>query len=151
MPKFSARLRRRLRAWLGLDSVLFQTSREQATLRAELERHAHNSAAFEPVLEWIRGAEAHLAALQAADDERRKSTLAESQALFDWIKGAERHLEGLQIESEHLRAKSQQQAAQLMRVIARTSLLEARLGDLERADTSIAAAIARSRIAPLRQ
>ena len=73
--------------------------------RAEFDTRV--AAATEPTLAWIRGAEAHLAALQA-DHDRLKALYEGRMAQFD--------------------------------------RLEARLEDLERADTAIAGAITRSRI-----
>ncbi len=120
---------------------------------AEALQPARRAEALQPLLEWVRGAEAHLAALQAAQEHLGASALTRDgraedlQPLLEWVRGAESHLAALQAAHEHLRESERRQAAQLDRVTARAAALEARIADLERIDTEIVLAIARNRAA----
>ena len=71
---------------------------------------------------------------------------ASTEPMLAWIRGAEAHLAALQADHDRLKVLYEERMAQLDRLAARAIWLEARLEDLERADTAIAGAIARSRI-----
>jgi chromosome segregation ATPase len=79
------------------------------------------------------------------DLARRHAESAE--AVVAWIRGAEAHLAGLQAEWERARGLQESHTAQQTRVIARTSLIESRTQDLERAITEIAETVGRSGLA----
>jgi hypothetical protein len=120
-----------------------QLANMSGTLHA-LERAAD----LRPLLDWIRGAEAHLAALQADHDLLRELHLEERltdvRPVLEWVRGAEAHLAALQAGHEHLRALPERHAAQLERVTARAAALEARIADLEQLDTEIVLTLVRS-------
>src|SRR5262245_39818463 len=86
---------------------------------------------LQPVHEWMRRAEQHLAVLQSeyqrlnsdANDPERQLA-----AIREWIRGSERHLAALQAELERLHAVTERQNDQLMRVLARLAVLDSRLG-----------------------
>jgi hypothetical protein len=118
--------------------ILRETISEIAELRA------HQLQSDESTSNWQRGASAHLAALQAEYDRLKGDSDTQPAPAFDWIKGAENHLAGLQTGYDRLQSLLQRQTDQVTRAVARLSLLEARLTDLERADTAIAAAIGRT-------
>jgi chromosome segregation ATPase len=111
------------------------------------------------LLQWMDGAEQHLGGLQEAH-ERLSSTHRPGtepieaiharliEPVLNWIRGAEQHLTALQEDHARLRALHERQVAQLDRITARTALIDARLGDLERADTEIAVAVAKRGIRP---
>jgi hypothetical protein len=150
---------RRLLARLLLGAVpgeLLDAQRQQAEkLRqavAEIaELRKDQLQAHESTSNWLRGASAHLAALQTEYDRIKAGAAPGSTSSdtirvppFDWIKGAENHLAALQTGHDRLQSILHRQTDQVTRVIARLALLDARLTDLERADTAIAAAIGRT-------
>jgi hypothetical protein len=98
----------------------------------------------EEMVAWKRGAEAHLRALQDAND-RLSEVLGQVRQDLEhanaWRAAAETHLAALQSESECARSIANRHEDQLLRH-------EIRIGDLERSDTEIAAAIARARLPP---
>ena len=113
---------------------------------------ARVAASVEPVLAWIRRAEAHLAALQK-DHERLRERHDRLTALFEermsqldrLAAGAEDH-ERLRERHDRLTALFEERMSQLDRLAAGAGWLETRLEDLERADTAIATALAKARI-----
>lgn len=63
--------------------------------------------------------------------------------ILEWIRGAESHLAALQADHDRVRLLHEQQTIQLDRMQSRLTALEARVADLERADTEIAINVAR--------
>ncbi len=63
--------------------------------------------------------------------------------ILEWIRGAESHLAALQADHDRVRLLNEQQAIQLDQMQSRVAGLEARVADLERADTDIAVTVAR--------
>jgi septal ring factor EnvC (AmiA/AmiB activator) len=122
-------------------SAALDTDARLSTLRAD---HAALVAAARKIdeqlastREWIRGAETHLAALQ----QQASGAASELAAVLAWIRGAEEHLAALQGDHDRLGALSDHH-----RLVARLTVLEARLADLERADLAIATAISKARM-----
>jgi len=143
--------RRRLsRFLLGVDvAELADLQRQQGQILRETisevaELRAHQRQSDESTANFQRSASAHLAALQAEYDRMKGDADTQAARALDWIKAAENHLAGLQSGYDRLQSLLQRQTDQGTRAIARLSLLEARLTDLERADTAIAAAIGRT-------
>ena len=83
--------------------------------------------------------EAVRTAVAARLAEFDSTVAAATEPMLGWMRGAEAHLAALQADHDRLKALHEGRMAQLDR-------LAARLEDLERADTAIAGAIARSRI-----
>ena len=133
-----------LRLLTGFDVAKFRD--EQARLRHD--EHATTvqtiAAHLLPLHDWTRKAQDHLGTLQAAHDRLTTTvgtvgpTLA---AVQQWMTTAEQHLAALQTDHERIVELVEQQTAGLARLVARVVLLEERVGDLERADTEIAAAL----------
>ena len=91
-----------------------------------------------PILDWIRGAETHLAALQSAHDSLSKPV----ESILRWIESAEAHLAPLQTDHDRMRAQYERHYARMDQMLARIASIEARLIALEHNDTAIAISIA---------
>ena len=87
--------------------------------------------------ETLRQAVAEIAELRRGQSQAPEST-------GSWVRNAENHLAALQTGYDRLQSILERQTEQVARVIARQALLDARLTDLERADTAIAAAIGKT-------
>ena len=83
-------------------------------------------------LDWIRQANTRLTTLQN-ECEKLKELSPSVAATLDWIRGAEHHLAALQVAFDRLQPLVEQHDEQVPRLIARVTLLESRLTDLERA------------------
>jgi len=138
-----------------IDSMLEWIRKAERHLAALQHDHEKQLAAvhslIESNVEWIRNAESHLSSLQESHERIHDSlgtTLRADQVevTTSWMRGAEAHLAGLQAESERLCSLSRRLGEQLTRVIALTAHMEARMEDLERSDTEIAVALARTQV-----
>jgi hypothetical protein len=85
-------------------------------------------------------------ALEAHRTDAEARISASVTPLLEWIRGAEKHLAALQADHNRLGALYEERIAQLDQFVTRASLLEARLDDLERAHTAMAAAISKARV-----
>jgi len=142
-----------VRAEVGasLEPVLEWNGQAEAHLAALQQAHEDGAAQLRTAVDRLVEMQETLAAVKgSADDLRPALTVLREEfetrgrelaSALDWIRGAEEHLAALQSDHDRLRVLSEHH-----RLVARVTLVEARLRDLERADQALAAAVAKARM-----
>jgi hypothetical protein len=132
-PEFADRMR--------IDqAAILELRKDLDTLAARLDGHREKAA---PVLEWMQGAERHLAALQEAHD---RQTVADPEPVLAWMRSAEAHLVALQQAYDDLHELHHLRTRQLEELITTDVALDGRVAELEAIATDLVADRTRSRI-----
>jgi hypothetical protein len=125
----------------GCDVVELQRQQKHlAALQNEYDR-LKTSGIHSISADRITAIEQQVARLARSGDADQNPPL---DPVLDWIRNAENHLSALQAGYDRLESLLNRLTDQVTRATARLALLDARLNDLERADTAIAAAIGRT-------